>query len=59
LSVPVAIAIAFPTLKPVKWLRFLGYAMYGRIGDMYACPTGRPVNLAVHAGARYFIISQL
>jgi hypothetical protein len=56
LSVPVAIAIAFPTLKPVKWLRFLDYAMYGRIGDMYAC---RPVNLAVHAGARYFIISQL
>ena len=58
-SIPVADCNRF-SLRPLKWLRFLGYAIYGRIGDIYTRPGGRPINyqLAVHAGARYFFISE-
>jgi hypothetical protein len=59
LSIPVADCNRF-SLRPLKWLHFLGYAIYGRIGDIHTRLGGRPVNyqLAVHAGARYFFISE-
>jgi hypothetical protein len=59
LSISVAECNHF-SLRLLKWLRFLGYAIYGRIGDIYTHLGGRPVNyqLAVNAGARYFFISE-
>jgi hypothetical protein len=31
------------TLRPLKWLRYLGFVIYGRKGVLYRCPGGSPV----------------
>ena len=31
---------AWPTLYPLKWLRFLGYAIYGQEGDLSSLSDG-------------------
>jgi hypothetical protein len=47
------------SIRPLKWLRFLGYAIYGCDGHIHARIDGRPVNynLAVRGGAEYYFIS--
>jgi len=33
------------TLKPLKWLQFLGYAIYGSEGYLSLTPDGDPVDI--------------
>jgi hypothetical protein len=58
LSIPVDDCNRF-ALKPLRWLRFLGYAIYGVHGHISATAGGPPVDyeLAVEGGAYYYFIS--
>lgn len=58
LSIPVDECNRF-ALRPLKWLRFLGYTIYGRIGHISAAPHGPPMDyqLAIEGGAHYYFIS--
>lgn len=58
LSIPISECDRF-ALKPLKWLRFLGYTIYGREGDISLARNGLPVDYerGVEGGARYYFIS--
>ena len=58
LSIPVDDCNRF-ALKPLRWLRFLGYAIYGSHGHISVTPNGVPVNYdaAVEGGVHYYFIS--
>ena len=58
LSIPVTDCNRF-SLKPLSWLRFLGYSIYGRIGDISSTPDGPPIDyqMAVQAGTHYYFTS--
>jgi hypothetical protein len=58
LTIPVADCNRF-SLKPLKWLRFLGYTIYGREGYISARIGGRAVNYqsAVQGGSCYYFNS--
>jgi len=58
LSIPVPDCNRF-SLKPLSWLRFLGYCIYGQIGDLSSDPDGSPIDyqMAVEAGANYYFTS--
>lgn len=58
LSIPVSECSRF-ALKPLKWLRCLGYTIYGSEGDTSLTQNGPPVDyqLGVEGGARYYFIS--
>lgn len=38
LSIPLQKCLTF-SLKPLKWLRYIGYCLYGRQGHLYSSPT--------------------
>ena len=46
-------------LKPLCWLRFLGYTIYGSPGHISTAPDGLPVDyrLAVRGGDHYYFTS--
>jgi hypothetical protein len=58
LSIPVTDCNRF-SLRPLSWLRFLGYCIYGRMGNISSTPDGPPIDyqMAVQAGARYYFTS--
>ena len=59
LSIPVDDCNRF-ALNPLRWLRFLGYAIYGSQGHISATADGPPVDYesAVEGGAHYYFTSQ-
>jgi hypothetical protein len=58
LSIPVVECNRF-ALKPLKWLRFLGYTIYGQEGHICLAPGGELVDYesAIEGQARYFYSS--
>jgi len=58
LSIPVTDCNRF-SLRPLSWLRFLGYCIYGHIGDISSTPDGPPIDyqMAVQAGIHYYFTS--
>ena len=60
LSIPISECNRF-ALRPLKWLRFLGYTLYGREGDICLSPEDPPVPVdyqsSIQAGTQYFYVS--
>jgi hypothetical protein len=58
LSIPVDDCNRF-ALNPLRWLRFLGYAIYGSQGHISTTADGPPVDYesAVEGGAHYYFTS--
>jgi hypothetical protein len=58
LSIPVDDCNRF-ALKPLRWLRFLGYTIYGKEGHISATAGGPPVDYesAAEGGAHYYFTS--
>ena len=58
LSIPVDDCNRF-ALKPLRWLRFLGYTIYGNQGHISATADGPPVDYqaGVEEGALYYFTS--
>src|SRR5882672_3442549 len=58
LSIPVPDCYRL-SLKPLRWLRFLGYCIYGDKGDLSSTLDGPPIDyqMAVEAGAHYYFTS--
>ena len=58
LAIPVNDCNRFSS-KPLSWLRFLGYCIYGCVGNISSTPDGPPINyqMAVQAGAHYHFTS--
>src|SRR5882724_10596340 len=56
LSIPVMNCNHF-ALRPLKWLHFLDYTIYGSTSDICSHPKVHPVNYeqAIHAGCYYFV----
>jgi len=46
-------------LKPLRWLRFIGYTIYGNQGHISAAADGPPVDYesAIEGGARFYFTS--
>ena len=59
LSIPLDKCLAL-SVNPLKWLRFLGYSIYGRQGYLAMSATGPPIDdYTVHiAASPYYFISE-
>ncbi|KAF8556464.1 hypothetical protein OG21DRAFT_636491 [Imleria badia] len=57
LSIPLAQCATF-AIRPLKWLRFLGFAIYGQEGHLSTSENGPPLDYTAQIEARpYYFIS--